>query len=80
MREGLRLFVDALPQEVEVAIATIGGRPQFRARHTSDREELMDAIGVVVPEMEGAASFSTRCTKKRSDCTRTRRASTFRSS
>ena len=57
MREGLRLFVDALPQEVEVAIATIGGRPQFRARHTSDREELMDAIGVVVPEMEGAASF-----------------------
>ena len=57
MREGLRLFVNALPQEVEVAIATIGGRPQFWARHTSDREELMDAIGVVVPEMDGAASF-----------------------
>ncbi len=27
MREGLRLFVDALPPDVEVAIATIGGRP-----------------------------------------------------
>ena len=57
MREGLKLFVEALPQEVEVAIATMGGRPQFWARHTSDREELMDAIGVVVPEMDGAATF-----------------------
>ena len=57
MREGLRLFVDALPQEVEVAIATIGGRPQFRARHTSDREELMDAIGVIAADREGAATF-----------------------
>ena len=57
MREGVRLFVNALPPDVEVAIATIGGRPQFWARHTTDREELMDAIGVIAPEMDGAASF-----------------------
>lgn len=57
MREGLRLFVRALPADVEVAIATIGGRPQFRARHTTDPQELEDAIGVIAPEMDGAASF-----------------------
>jgi hypothetical protein len=56
MREGLRLFLAALPPEVEVAIATIAGRPQIRARHTADREELMDAIGVIAPD-DGAARF-----------------------
>ena len=57
MREGLELFVDALPRDVEVAIATTGGRPQFWARHTTDRRELTDAIGVIVPAIDGAASF-----------------------
>ena len=57
MREGLRLFVDALPPEVEVAVGTIGGRPQFQARHTTDRTELTDAIGAIAPDMEGAATF-----------------------
>ena len=57
MREGLRRFVGALPADVEVAIATIGGRPQFQARHTTDRRELEDAVGVIAPEMDGAASF-----------------------
>ena len=57
MREGLRRFVDALPADVEVAIGTIGGRPQFMARHTTDRMALEDAVGVIAPEMDGAASF-----------------------
>ena len=57
MREGLRRFVRTLPADIEVAIATIGGRPQFWARHTTDRQELEDAIGVIAPEMDGAASF-----------------------
>ena len=57
MREGLRRFVDAIPADIEVAIGTIGGRPQFMARHTTDRIELEDAVGVIAPEMDGAASF-----------------------
>ncbi len=57
MREGLRRFVEALPPDVEVAIGTIGGRPQIWAEHTTDRDELLDAIGVIAPDMEGAASF-----------------------
>ena len=56
MREGVALFVDALPPDVEVAIATIGGRPQFWAQHTTDSQELTDALGVTVPE-QGAAFF-----------------------
>jgi hypothetical protein len=57
MREGLRLFLDEIPPDVEVAIATIGGRPQFWAEHTTDREELLDAIGVISPQPIDAAKF-----------------------
>ena len=57
MREGLRQFIEALPQDIEVAIATIGGRPQVWSEHTTDRTELEDAVGVIAPEMDGAASF-----------------------
>ncbi len=57
MREGVRLFLDALPPDVEVAIGTIAGRPQILARHTTDRAELTDAIGAIAPDMEGAATF-----------------------
>ena len=54
MREGLSLFADALPPDVEVAIATTGGRPQFWARHTTDRDELTDAIGAIAPARDSA--------------------------
>ena len=57
MREGVRLFLNALPPDVEVAIASIGGRPQFWVTHTTDRTELEDAVGVIVPDREGAAQF-----------------------
>ena len=57
MREGLRQFLTGLPTDIEVAIATIGGRPQFWSEHTTDRAELEDAVGVIAPEMDGAASF-----------------------
>ena len=57
MREGLRLFVDRLPLDIEVAIATIGGRPQFWAEHTTDREELLNAIGAIAPQPIDAAKF-----------------------
>ena len=56
MREGVSLFLDALPPDVEVAIATIAGRPQFWAQHTTDGQALTDALGVTVPE-QGAAFF-----------------------
>lgn len=57
MREGVRLFVDALSPEIEVSIGTFGGRPQFWARHTTDPQELEDAIGVIVPDPVGQARF-----------------------
>ena len=56
MREGLTLFLDALPPDIEVAVATIAERPQVRARHTTDRGELIDAIGQIVSE-GGASTF-----------------------
>ena len=56
MREALGLFLDALPPDIEVAVATIGGRPQFQVRHTTDRAELIDAIGGIA-SIGGASTF-----------------------
>lgn len=56
MREGLRQFLRGLPPDIEVAIATTSGRPQFRVRHTADRSALADAIGLLASE-GGAATF-----------------------
>ncbi len=56
MREGLKLFVDALPEEVEVGLATIAVRPRFVTQHTSDRAEIARGIDLMVPD-SGAARF-----------------------
>ena len=56
MREGLKLFLEAIPEDVEVALATLAGRPRFVARHTTDREELAGGIELIVPEA-GASTF-----------------------
>ena len=56
MREGLMRFVDALPTEVQVGLATIAERPQFVTPHTSNREELATGIGLLAP-IPGAAAF-----------------------
>ena len=56
MREGIRLFLDALSPDIEVAIWTIGGRPQELVEHTSNREELLNAVGRIAPE-GGASTF-----------------------
>lgn len=57
IREGLRLFLQALPPDIEVAIATTAGRPQFRVRHTRDRTELLDAVGSLASEGSAATFF-----------------------
>ena len=56
MREGIRLFLDALSPDIEVSIWTIGGRPQKLNEHTSNPEELSDAVGRIAPE-GGASTF-----------------------
>ena len=57
MRVGLEGFLDSLSPDIEVAIVTIGGgRLQYRAKHTSDREELLAGLGQVAPD-RGASVF-----------------------
>ena len=56
MRAGIRLFLDALSPDIEVAISTIGGRPQRLIEHTSNREELSDAVGRIA-SAGGASTF-----------------------
>ena len=53
MREGLKLFVDAIPETVEVALATLAGRPRFVTMHTADREALARGVDLIVPESGG---------------------------
>ena len=57
MREGLKLFVDEIPEEVEIALATIAGRPRFVTRHTSDREDIARGIDLIVPDAGASARF-----------------------
>ena len=57
MREGLKTFVDKIPEEVEIALATIAGRPRFVTRHTSDREDIASGIDLIVPDAGASARF-----------------------
>ena len=57
MREGLKLFVDAIPEEVEVALLTIGSQPRWVTRHTVDREELERGIDLITPDAGAASRF-----------------------
>ena len=57
MREGLKLFVDAIPEEVEVTLLTIGSQPRWVTRHTADRQELARGIDLITPDAGAAARF-----------------------
>ena len=57
MREGLRLFVDAIPEEVEVALLTIGSQPRWVIRHTADKEALARGLDLITPDAGAAARF-----------------------
>ena len=59
MREGLKGFVDAMPEDVEVALLTVGGQPRWITRHTSDRAELTRGLGLVVPVSAAARYLDT---------------------
>ena len=51
MRIGLEGFVDALPEDVEVALITLGRQPRWVTRHTADRAELARGLGLVVLDL-----------------------------
>jgi hypothetical protein len=57
MREGLKLFVDAIPEEVEVALLTIGSQPRWVTRRTVDREELERGVDLITPDIGASSRF-----------------------
>jgi hypothetical protein len=57
IRDGLQGFLDAIPQEVEVALLTTAGRPQWVVRHTTDRAELTSGIDLITPIGGSGATF-----------------------
>lgn len=56
VRAGMKDFLDVLPGGVEVGMLTLAGRPQWIVRHTTDRDELLDRVDLVVPDT-GASSY-----------------------
>jgi len=50
MREGLKGFVDAIPEDVEIGLLTLASQPRWITRHTTDRAELLDGIDLVTPD------------------------------
>ena len=57
MREGLKGFVTALPEDVEMALLTIGRQPRWIARHTTDKAELTSGLDAVVPDNGTSARY-----------------------
>lgn len=58
MRNGLESFLNILPPGIEVAIASTGGaRTHYKTKHTSDKEELLSAVGRLVPDRGSSAFF-----------------------
>ena len=55
IRDGLRVFLDAMPQGHEVALVTLSPQARWIARHTTDREELKKTVDYIVPDRGGAA-------------------------
>ncbi len=57
MREGLKGFVDAIPEDVEIGLLTLASQPRWITRHTTDRAELLDGIDLVTPDYGTSARF-----------------------
>ena len=57
MREGLKGFVAALPEDVEMGLLTLARQPRWITRHTSDRAALIRAINLVTPDYGASARF-----------------------
>jgi hypothetical protein len=57
MREGLKGFIAAMPDGVEVALLTLARQPRWVTRHTADKAELLEGIDLVVPDAGASARF-----------------------
>jgi len=57
MREGLKGFLDALPEDVEIALLTLARQPRWVTRHTTDRAELARGLNLVTPDYGTSARF-----------------------
>ena len=57
MREGLKGFLDALPEDVEIALLTLARQPRWITRHTTDRDELARGLELVTPDYGTSARF-----------------------
>ena len=50
IRDGLRLFLRAMPERSEVALITLARQPRWVVRHTTDRAELERGVDRIVPD------------------------------
>lgn len=56
IRDGLRGLIEALPDDVQVAIVTTAPQPRFVVRMTGDRAEALEGIDRIAPD-SGASAF-----------------------
>ena len=57
LRDGLPVFVDALPDTAEIALVLLSGRPRVVVDYTEDREKLNEQLGSFFVDANQAASF-----------------------
>ena len=58
-REGLKVFLDALPGDTEIALVTTGGQFRMRVAPTSDRQKLLDAAAAFTADGGGNSVIRT---------------------
>jgi hypothetical protein len=73
LREGLREFFFELPDGVEVSLLTTAPQPRWIVRPTTDRQQLVNAIGLIAPDsaagqfFEALTEAGTRIERDKSD-------------
>src|ERR1051325_11234079 len=56
LRDGLKAFIDAMPDGVELSLYTTAGSPRPLVKPTTDKQKVLDAIPLIAPD-SGAGMF-----------------------
>jgi hypothetical protein len=57
LRTGLQGFLEAIPEGVEVSLITIAPNPRWVVKPTTERQKLVDGIGLITPDENGGMFF-----------------------
>ncbi len=57
IRRGLERFLDGMPQGHEIALITLARNPRWIVRHTTNREQLKEGVGLIQTDRASGSTF-----------------------